>query len=165
MEEVYNFVAGFECIFIFFIFATYLFLEPTFTRRKQWYWFAGSYLFSYCVVYFILRGYSDLFILLPIFYCAVYLVCVRKKKKICGFFRVIPIFGAAIGVYELGNICYYTCVGKMPNVYVFDIVLFGAVLIFWWKGKKFRQRFHVDYAHRTVEKWEHNLLNGVGMFF
>ncbi|MGN0353209.1 MAG: sensor histidine kinase [Roseburia sp.] len=161
IEHIYNIVGGGFTILTISLIARYVFLEP---KWEKW-----QYYFN--IVNVVILVLAEIFIESEarIFICllcaGVNISLARKKKRIRGFFLVIPIMGICIGVLIPLLFLPELLFGLPEDIYETTLDIAGTLLmiLFLWKGKNWRKKFELEIQYRKLQKWESRLLTSVGL--
>lgn len=143
--------------------AQYVFLEPEVKNPRLFY--GASFFLILAVRIF---GGEDAALFLPLMLAGISISISRKKRKIRGFFLFIPIMGISLGILlpilsfpemlipfsEHQLDLYNKCV---------DFFICVLLILFWWKGKTWRDKFRIEMQYRSLQKWESRLLITVGL--
>lgn len=160
-EHLYN-VFGESCIIIIIaLIAHYVFLEP---KWKKWQYFLNFFnLLGMVLIELLVK--SEERILICLLFAGTNISLARTKSRIRGFFLVIPIMGISIGI--MMPLMYLPeMLLQMPENFssiVIDIITVVFLLLFIWKGKKWREKFELEIQYRKLQKWESRLLICVGI--
>lgn len=160
-EHIYNIVGEEFIIILIALFAHYVFLEP---KWKKWQY----YFHMVCVVILIVAECvikSEDRVLLSVLIAGLNISIARKKHPIRGFLLVFPIMGLCIGV--IMPIMFlpewlFQVQGEGYDVWV-DVITFFFMVLFFWRGKRWRERFEMELQYRKLQKWESRLLIFVGL--
>lgn len=137
--------------------AKYIFLERNIKCTPVF------FIVAFCLMLiFYLLGWEDLAVITPVVLVGMYIGFKRKTRKIRGFFLFLPIMGLYYGMVL--PVLLISESNQSQVYYVgMDIVMYGLLFLFLWKGKAWRKRFHVEMQYRCLQKWENRLLIAVGM--
>lgn len=141
----------------------YVFLEPQMERRKQ----KIFYIITITIVVITTLINAGMGQYLLALFAAINVVLGRKKRKPLGILIAIwamgimnglgsPILVAPSIVMELSQ--------KTTIIYrlVLYVFIFSLLMVFYFKGKKWRENFNQEIYYRRLNKWEYFLLAGVG---
>lgn len=160
-EHIYNIIGEVVTIISIAMIAHYVFLEPKWQRWQ--YYFNIVNLFVVILGEIFIKSENRIFICIL---CAgLNISLARKRHRIRGFFLVIPIMGICIGVlmpllylpelfFEIPEDIYET---------IIDIATVLWIILFAWKGRKWRKKFELELQYRKLQKWESRLLIFVGI--
>lgn len=142
--------------------ARYVFLEPKLTKcGKYVYTLMGALAIGAC---WLLN--EDIGVGIAILCPAISLFLARKKKRIRGFFLIIPILGVILGILEPGDYLLQILMGEsqLPDAYfvVCDMLILVMLLLFLRFGKKWRDGFEQELQYRKLQVWERSLLVSTG---
>lgn len=92
---------------------------------------------------------------------------VRKKHRIIGYYLILPIMGIVNGIMVPFLFMFRYIFGMQNNdsihAYFADVCLVFAELLFYVKGKEWRNQFETQMGDRRLQKWEMALLCVVGV--
>ena len=178
MIEVLTFIACYleKSVIFVLLFAVqkYVLLEKTFEKRKQIRYYIITYIISMIVATF----FPDVGDMLMLFFCGLnsFLTRTQKEKKMVGFLMTIPNMGLLNGtigpivylpvalfnskdlIWEIGDSFVFTG-ENVITIYQFLIysIIICALIVFWVKGKAWREKFDADMKNRRLQKWEFGL--------
>lgn len=143
--------------------ARYIFLEPKLNIER---WFSAGSIVLMCVSYF-LWG-EEAGALLCWTAIGLYIFLARTKRRIRGFFRMIPIMGICFGLmipFSMIPEVLLELSSKQCETFdiIIDLLSHMFLLLFLWKGKNWRSQFEKERLYRTLGRWESYLLNGAGL--
>ena len=147
-----------------FLIQRYVFLERGLEKTKQKIFYAVPIVMGLIICAFFSSEIASVFAMLV---CGLNIVLAREKKKLTGFFLVIPIVGMMDGLVipimvlpdSLFSFDKNVLTLYQASVYAIIIVL---LLLFYKHGKEWRTHFALEMRHRYVQKWEQVLLWIVG---
>ena len=147
-----------------FLIQRYVFLERGLEKTKQKIFYAVTIVMGLIICAFFSSEIASVFAMLV---CGLNIVLAREKKKLTGFFLVIPIVGMMDGLVipimvlpdSLFSFDKNVLTLYQASVYAIIIVL---LLLFYKYGKEWRTHFALEMRHRYVQKWEQVLLWIVG---
>lgn len=147
-----------------FLIQRYVFLERGLEKTKQKIFYAVTIVMGLIICAFFSSEIASVFAMLV---CGLNIVLAREKKKLTGFFLVIPIVGMMDGLVipimvlpdRLFSFDKNVLTLYQASVYAIIIVL---LLLFYKYGKEWRTHFALEMRHRYVQKWEQVLLWIVG---
>ena len=175
MTEVLTFITFYlekSMIFVLiFVVQKYVLLEKTFEKKKQTRYYIITYITSMIVATFS----ADVADVLILFFCGLnsFLTRTQKEKKMVGFLMTIPNMGLLNGtigpilylpaalysskdlMWEIGDSFVITgeYVITIYHLLIYSIVM-CALIVFWVKGKAWREKFDADMKNRHLQKWE-----------
>lgn len=162
IEHIYNIAMNMMGIIMMALIAKYIFLEPELQNYKKQF-------FAACLLLLILAEFMlhpDVGTILVVICAGIYIVLVRKTHKLRGFWLTLPIVGMGTGVIipmlVIEGFLNRDIVTENMFYYIETTVEYGLLLLFWWKGKKWRQSFAQEMQYRALQKWESRLLTGIG---
>ncbi len=140
----------------------YVFLESGLERKKE---------FKYYVIAFLIGVFTHIFSL-----SAPYLLLIvginialgRKKKKFQGIFLSVPIMGMVNGLF-VPIVVLPTVVLKLKDTTVIYyamiiyLIVLALLVLFYFKGKKWREDFYKELEYRRLQTWEKVLLWIIGI--
>lgn len=118
--------------------------------------------YTLCVV---LMLFTNIFIdsglaqLIMLFFVALNISLARKEKRIHGFLLIIPIMGITNGIFvPILSLPSNLLLLSEEGMGIYGMVVFGCIhflfLLFFLKGKKWRERFNEELGDRHLENWE-----------
>lgn len=118
---------------------------------------------GFCLIFiFYLLDWEDMAVITPLFLSGIHIGFKRKQRRIRGFLLCIPIMGMCYGILLPYFLIPESKLSEIVDIGM-DVVTNGLLLLFWWKGKAWRERFHMEMQYRRLQKWESRLLTAVGM--
>lgn len=161
LEHIYNICCECLVIIIILMIAHFVFLEPRWKKRQ----------YILLVVNFLILLTGEILIkseeraLLCLLCAGMDIGVTRRKHRIAGFFLVIPIMGICLGIL-MPLVSLPGVVFGIPEEIqgdMLDIVTLLFLLLFLWRGKKWRRNFELELQYRKLQKWESRLLVFVGI--
>ena len=137
----------------------YVFLEPLLKKGKMIFWL-------FCcsgIILSELGNMGDLKILVPFIMVGIYIAFSRREHRIQGFFMCFPLLGLGYGLFALFDVP-LLLIGTTSEKFTFryyaviDSLVWIILLLFWCKGKKWRNDFEHELQYRNLKKWERCLL-------
>ena len=161
---IYNCISAAEILLALVCISRVVYLEPGMSGRRNKILFAVAFL----VPTLLCPGMSkDIFSAFPVCFFAVYMVIVRREKRIRGIFLTVPVLGFLMGIVSVFYAVPYTLTGKYPSeggwLYAVDALFWIAVLIIYWKRDETVHLLRLDEPYRRLGKWERNFLHA-GVF-
>ncbi|MCM1268270.1 MAG: HD domain-containing protein [Bacteroidales bacterium] len=160
MQELNNLLEVITILAGVFLIERYVFLEPGMESRKQ----SGFYLLSFIgvIVIFLLFG-KDAATYGSLAAGGLNIVFGRKKNRLLGFFLIIPIPGILNGLVVPIWVIAPNLLGFSEEaVRYYSLFMYGVLaltlLLFWVKGKAWRNRFQENMNKRHLHRWESILL-------
>lgn len=141
--------------------AHYVFLEP---KWKKWQWILNAVSIPVLVyIEFFVENEAKIFA--GLFWVGFNISLARKKRRIRGFFLIIPIFGICLGIMQSAIFLPELLFGIADDSYsaFIDLLTFVLLLLFVWRGKGWREHFELEMQYRTLQRWESRLLIGIGI--
>ena len=143
----------------------YVFLEPSLESEKQkkFNFCSALIVFISCVI----LG-KDIASLVTIILCGLNIAITRKKHRTRGFLKLIPISGFLNGI-TIPILVVPGQIFRMPELVeviyslAFYSALYVVLILFYFKGKTWRQNFQKELQYRQLQKWEKILLWAVGV--
>ena len=155
---------------LLFMVQKYVLLEKNLEKKKQTRYYVVTYVISMIIATFLPDESADVFL---IFCVGLNSFLTRKKheRKLLGFLLVVPNMGLLNGTigplldmprlyleksvtWRIGSV---TIPGATLGV-IYELFMYSniivALIIFWVKGKKWREQFSVDMQNRRLQKWE-----------
>ncbi len=157
--HIYHVMSALQMLLILLLIAHYVFLEPQMKRGK---WMYAIFSGVLIMVEAILNPEtSGAFMILLM--CGVYLALVRKKYRIRGFFLTFPLFGICSGLVMPVTTLLDILLPLSEQQYhrysmISDGILTLFLVLFFWKGKTWRENFEREMQYRSLAKWERRLL-------
>ena len=164
---IYEVFAVSEMVVMFislFMSERYVFLERGLEQKKQR-WFYAITLISFIASYYLINDMVAMYLLMVA--AGLNISLARKEHRIRGFFLIIPIAGIVNGLMvpiislpvsmqdiSLEQMILYSCI-------IYAVVI-SLLLLFWIKGKNWRNKFNEELEYRHMHKWERFLLCMVG---
>ena len=166
LVHIENILSAITVMIVMMLIARYVFLEPVWKKGQRIFYGISIGVIIFCEFAVPSDEGSLIFLLCVSFYLA----AARKKRRIRGFFLIIPIFGICLGfmmpLLYLPAILFTWNVQQSEIYYrIVDSLSFALLLLFAWKGKAWRQEFEKELQFRSLEKWERRLLNLIGVLF
>ena len=158
LEWIYNIVVFSQLILVVMLIVKYVFLEASGWKYDRW--FFGIYLTLVCAAALFFKK-EDVWIVLFLMTPGIYILLSRKKKRLQGFFLSVPVFGIIFGLWMPGEVVLQLLFSeKVVDVVsvVTEMISCLAIIIFLWRGKQWRLRFHQEMEYRRLKKWEKRLL-------
>lgn len=148
----------------------FVLLEKSFEKKKQTRYYIITYIISMLVATFS----ADVADVLMLFFCGLnsFLTRTRKEKRMLGFLMTIPNMGLINGtIGPLFNVPLWFIsedtvwkIGDSIKITGEDIaiiyqcamyfIIVGAFIVFYVKGKAWREKFDTDMKKRRLQKWE-----------
>ena len=157
MEYIYNIIAGTEILVCLLLISHYVYLEPTLSSRKGWYWLSGCFFICMAVIQVPHMVPEDIEIIIPFVFFGIYILSARRSRKIRGMFLVIPVSGLLFSFVSLAFTVPYilnSSVILLDRRYymVLDALLWAGLLVFWLRGKcrHWRAKFEQELALRML---------------
>ncbi len=166
---LYYILLNIELTALLLVVVHYIYLEPFFVLKRNCYILFTVYLISIMLLYTLMRsGWIGDGSFLPVLFCGIYILCIRKEHKIRGLFLPIPILGLCIGMLMPFFIIPDLFISRQQiNLFInycADAIVVVFLVLFAVKGKKWRENFAIEVQHRRLELWERRLLNASGVF-
>lgn len=160
-EHIYQIAGELMIIIVMLLIAHYVFLEP---KWQKWQQMANLICTPVLVLIEFLVESEDK-ILVSLLLVGLNISLARKKHRIRGFFLIIPILGICLGLWQFEICLPELLFGIADEKYSFliDCATILLLLLFLWKGKKWREQFELEMQYRRLQKWESRLLIGVGL--
>ena len=148
----------------------YIYMEPGFVRRRSVYIFAGSFLAVIIGLRMIPGRPEAAEFLCPLAFFCLYVLLTRKKKRLRGMFLFLPISGYLFMLVAASTSFYCVFTGARSSEgfnYAMDAAFCLALLVFWKRGRRFREQVKSQREYRSLSRGERWLLNlgGVFVFF
>lgn len=151
------------------LFARYVYLEPSFPSRSSRYLFLALAVFFgfFCLLLPLEDGFGEFSGLIGIFF--LWMLFIRKKRKIQGMFLLFPILGFFFAL----TICFesffslfgiYSADKDSPWYLLSDGFFVLGLLLFWVRGKNWRKRFQDENGEHCLNRGERYLLHISGLF-
>lgn len=132
------------------LFARYVYLEPSFPSRSSRNLFLALAVFFgfFCLLLPLEDGFGEFLGLIGIFF--LWMLIIRKKRKIQGMFLLFPI----LGFFFAFTICFeaffslfgiYSVDKDSPWYLLSDGFFVLGLLLFWVRGKNWRKRYNTDH--------------------
>lgn len=169
-EKLYLILGCIEILIIFIFIGKYLFFEKFFCTLRSWYLFFGTFLLGEVIICFFDR--TDEMLILSCFVSFGLLVFLsRKKHKIKGVFLILPVSGIFFSIILLPVLLLYLFQNSMDSIFnmtiswmwIFDVLFWVGFIFFVWKRKRWIC-YNEVIDHRTLSKWERNLINTSCLF-
>ena len=142
----------------------YVFLEKDLEGKKQQYFNLCSILLL--VLCNIVLG-NNLAQLCLVLIAGLNISFARKKHRIIGYYLILPIMGIVNGIMVPFLFMFRYIFGMQNNDSIHadfaDVCLIFAELLFYVKGKEWRNQFETQMGDRRLQKWETALLCVVGV--
>ena len=151
-------------IFIFLV-ERYVFLELGMIKRKQRTFYMAF--FSAILLSFFIFG-SDVASCIVLVSGGLNIALARKKKRVRGFLLIIPVIGIINGIAVPLFVLVPPLLGltyKQMTIYTLCayLITYILLLVFYFKGKKWRSNYQKEARSRHLENWELVLLCVVGL--
>lgn len=165
---IYNCISAAEILLALVCISRVVYLEPGMSGRRNKILFAVAFLVPTLFVQICPGMSKDIFSAFPVCFFAVYMVIVRREKRIRGIFLTVPVLGFLMGIVSVFYAVPYTLTGKYPSeggwLYAVDALFWIAVLIIYWKRDETVHLLRLDEPYRRLGKWERNFLHAAGVF-
>lgn len=157
-----------EILLIFigiFLTERYVFLEQGLEKAKQ----RKYYLVCFTIILlFNLFSEESLATALIYFVGGLNISLARKKHRIRGFFLIMPIVGIVDGLVVPVLVMPANLLGfSEGDMIIYSLIIYGIIysllLLFYYKGKRWRARFQEDMEYRHLQAWESVMLFIVGI--
>ncbi len=141
----------------------YIFLEPQMEERKQKIFYAITMpIVIICCIFSEFAGQAVMVVSIVI-----NVVLGRKKRKALGVLTAIWAMGIMNGIFNpiiVSPTVFLKMDETATKIYqlILYVVIYVGMILFYFLGKDWRNRFNVDMKHRHLYKWEYALLVGVG---
>lgn len=141
----------------------YIFLEPQMEERKQKMFYAITMpIVIICCIFSEFAGQAVMVVSIVI-----NVVLGRKKRKALGVLTAIWAMGIMNGIFNpiiVSPTVFLKMDETATKIYqlILYVVIYVGMILFYFLGKDWRNRFNVDMKHRHLYKWEYALLVGVG---
>ncbi len=143
----------------------YVFLEPPMEKKKQKIFYIISFAAVMIVSICIDEGLGQVMLMTA---GGLNVSLGRKKRKVRGYFVVFPVAGLMNGLI-IPVLIMPTVLTEMSErtTVIYRLIFYGIVysllLLFYFKGKKWRDKFDMEIQNRRLHRWEFWLLCGVGL--
>lgn len=143
----------------------YIFLEPPMEKKKQQMFYIISFGVVLITTFVFNESVGQILLMLA---CGLNISFGRKKRKVRGWFISIPVAGLVNGLIIPILIIppILTDMSEAATVIyrlIFYVIVYAALLLFYFKGKNWRDNFTMEIQNRHLHKWEFWLLCGVGL--
>ena len=164
MELINYFLEKTVILVLLFLIQRYVLLEKRLEKKKQIRFYIVTYIMTIILSIVWMEGEMvDLFMLFAI---GLNNYLTRKEKKKIGFLMTIPSMGFINGIlspmFNLPELYF----DKEFNV-IYQFIMYSAIavalILFWLRGKNWRQKFEMDMQNRRLQKWELGLCCVSGM--
>ena len=148
-----------------FMIERYVFLEPGLEKKKQRRYYAISFVVVLLANLLNSKNLATIFTLLA---GGLNNCLGRKEHRIRGFFLIIPIIGIingfAVPILIIPSVLLtFSEKETLIHAFVVYVIVFSLLLLFYIKGKKWRENFRTEMEHRHLQRWESVLLCAVGI--
>lgn len=169
LNILYNALASIECLILLVLISHYIFLEPSYRNKNSWIKLGVFHVVIFTILVFASEPANDLPNLTGFLTFALYSFTCRSKKRILGFFRVIPILGTMLSLLFIVEAFSYALTSNSLSEsrslsFILDAVLWIVLVIFFLKGKNWRRQFEEEIVYMPDKNWEKYVLNGAGVF-
>ena len=128
---IYNCISAAEILLALVCISRVVYLEPGMSGRRNKILFAVAFLVPTLFVQICPGMSKDIFSAFPVCFFAVYMVIVRREKRIRGIFLTVPVLGFLMGIVSVFYAVPYTLTGKYPSeggwLYAVDALFWIAV--------------------------------------
>lgn len=165
--DIYDILSESIMLLCMILFYHYIYMEPGFSGKRSLYLFSGSYLAVILGLKLIPDRPEWADFLCPVVFFCLYVLLIRKKKRIRGMFLFLPISGYLFMIVAASTAFYVVFTGAKSSegfTYAMDAVFCLVLLVFWRKGGRFRRRIKGEQGYRSLSRGERWLLNLGGIF-
>lgn len=168
-QFVYYIVAEAEILLALILIGRYVYLEPVIENKKIRMGYVLLCLSAGALIQ-IAAGGSEYAAVLSVSVCfCLYVVLTRKSHRLRGCFLVFPVYGMLVAPLALIDCVPYALTGvdltgNQVLSFGTDGLFWLGVILFYFFGKNFRERFAMEISHRKMGRWERNFLHGAGLF-
>lgn len=164
IEAVGPFLESLIMMIALFLTERYVVLEKGMEKTRQRWFYAINLILLGLMTYF-LPEYVQVFV---VFICGLNISLARKEHKVEGFFLILPIMGFVDGIIApllIIPVAFFFKTQNAINIYAFSFycICIVLLLIFWLRGKKWREQFAIEMTNCKLQKWEFTLVSIIGI--
>lgn len=160
-EHIYEIYGELLIMAVMLMVAHYVFLEP---KWKKWQCILNVVSIPVLLyIEFFVENEAKIFA--GLFWVGLNISFAREKRRIRGFFLIIPIFGICLGIMQSAIFLPELLFGIADDSYsaLIDLITLVLLFLFAWRGKGWREHFELEMHYRTLQRWESRLLIGIGV--